>query len=50
MATFDDVGHHVKWQIDKFPADKTPCLTVQLQLSSNAPKKGSVVGRCRLNR
>lgn len=41
MATYDDMGHHVKWVIDKFPSDKTPCLTVQLQLESNAPKKGS---------
>mmetsp|Transcript_14639 Transcript_14639/g.35362 ORF Transcript_14639/g.35362 Transcript_14639/m.35362 type:complete len:472 (+) Transcript_14639:269-1684(+) len=40
-ATYDDIGHHVKWVIDKFPNDKTPCLTVQLQLSSNTPKKGS---------
>lgn len=41
MATYDDIGHHVKWVIDKFPSDKTPCLTVQLQLESNLPKKGS---------
>ena len=40
-ATYDDIGHHVKWVIDKFPNDKTPCLTVQLQLSNNTPKKGS---------
>ena len=41
MATYDDIGNHVKWVIDKFPSDKTPCLTVQLQLESNVPKKGS---------
>ena len=27
MATYDDTGHYVKWVIDKFPGDKTPCLT-----------------------
>ena len=39
VATFDDIGKHVKWVIDTFPADKTPCLTVQIQLESNAGKQ-----------
>jgi AP-3 complex subunit mu len=35
-ATYDDAGHHVKWIIDKFPSDKTPCLTIQLSLEDHA--------------
>ena len=35
-ATYDDAGHHVKWVIDKFPSDKTPCLTIQLSLEDHA--------------
>ena len=35
-ATYDDMGHHVKWVIDKFPNDKTPCLTIQLSLEDHA--------------
>ena len=35
-ATYDDMGHHVKWVIDKFPSDKTPCLTIQLSLEDHA--------------
>ena len=44
MATYDDTGHYVKWVIDKFPGDKTPCLTVQVQLVNNAPKDGGKGG------
>ena len=29
----------MRWIIDKFPNDKTPCLTVQCQLENNVPKK-----------
>ena len=38
-ATYDDAGKVVRWIIDKFPNDKTPCLTVQCQLENNVPKK-----------
>lgn len=34
LASYDDVGHSVRWVIDKFPVDKTPCLTVQVTLES----------------
>ena len=44
MATYDDTGHYVKWVIDKFPGDKTPCLTVQVQLTNNAPKESGGTG------
>ena len=33
-ATFDDASKTVNWTIDKFPADKTPCLTVVLAMGS----------------
>tara|TARA_B110000977_G_scaffold176526_1_gene232311 strand:+ start:27120 stop:28553 length:1434 start_codon:yes stop_codon:yes gene_type:complete len=45
VATYDDIGHHVKWVIEKFPADKTPCLTVQLNLESYEANDASKQGQ-----
>ena len=40
-ATFDDASKTINWSIDKFPADKTPCLTVVLTMGSEQESNSS---------
>merc|ERR1712216_531713 len=35
-ATFDVTSNTVHWVIEKFPADKTPCLSVQVTMRADA--------------
>jgi len=38
-ATYDVSSNTVRWSIDKFPTDKTPCLSVQVVMTSEEEKK-----------
>jgi AP-3 complex subunit mu len=35
VATYDDASHSVLWSIETFPKDKTPCLTVALNMEES---------------
>ena len=42
VATYDVASNSIRWAIDKFPNDKTPCLSVQVVMGSDDDKKKPV--------